>query len=95
MAVEEFIDDGEVFASPIEKDDASVSELNITQLSLPDSFDESFCLDLYKEFQGQSRRDYKSDTTTEEARARVGSIDEPIEGTAHHNDLELREVEST
>lgn len=37
-------------ASPIEKaDDASTFELSITQLSLPDSFDESLCLDHYRD----------------------------------------------
>lgn len=36
--------------SPIERaDDASNFELNVTQLSLPDSFDESMCLDMYND----------------------------------------------
>lgn len=43
-------------ASPIERaDDASTFELNVTQLSLPDSFDESLCLDLYNDIREKSR----------------------------------------
>ena len=42
-------------ASPIERpDDASNFELNVTQLSLPDSFDESLCLDLYNDLKAKS-----------------------------------------
>ncbi len=41
--------------SPIERaDDASTFELNVTQLSLPDSFDESMCLDLYNDIRVKS-----------------------------------------
>ncbi len=43
-------------ASPIERaDDASTFELNVTQLSLPDSFDESLCLDLYNDIRVKSQ----------------------------------------
>ena len=50
MTIQKFIIGGDdQAASPIEKDDLSV------HLSLPDSFDESLCLDLYKDFFGQSR----------------------------------------
>jgi hypothetical protein len=43
-------DNATTTASPIERaDDASNFELNITQLSLPDSFDDSLCLDLYND----------------------------------------------
>jgi len=90
--------DSEV-ASPIERDDESISELNITQLSLPDSFDESLCLDLYKEFKGQSCGS-KSETEIEKAwmiGSCVGQTDGQQENIPHHNDLELkvRELLST
>lgn len=52
-------------ASPIERaDDASNFELNITHLSLPDSFDESLCLDIYNELNAHppSQRGCQIDT---------------------------------
>ena len=43
-------DDHATSESPIERaDDASNFELNVTQLSLPDSFDESLCLGMYND----------------------------------------------
>eukprot|EP00571_Detonula_confervacea_P004525 CAMPEP_0172325196 /NCGR_PEP_ID=MMETSP1058-20130122/53387_1 /TAXON_ID=83371 /ORGANISM="Detonula confervacea, Strain CCMP 353" /LENGTH=111 /DNA_ID=CAMNT_0013041673 /DNA_START=342 /DNA_END=673 /DNA_ORIENTATION=+ len=98
MTIEGLIMDSEV-ASPIERDDESISELNITQLSLPDSFDESLCLDLYKEFKGQSCGS-KSETEIEKAwmiGSCVGQTDGQQENIPHHNDLELkvRELLST
>lgn len=47
MAVRELPGDDDAVASPIVHDDLSVSQLDMTQLSLPESFDESLCLDVY------------------------------------------------
>ncbi|KAL7432747.1 hypothetical protein ACHAXH_005157 [Discostella pseudostelligera] len=46
----------DIVASPIEHDELSASQFDITQLSLPDSFDESFCLDLYNDLLRQNRK---------------------------------------
>ena len=50
MTVEPLLEDDDMVASPIEHDDLSTSQLETTHLSLPDSFDESLCLDLYNDF---------------------------------------------
>lgn len=88
MSIEEFVENGGEVASPIEQD-ASVPELNVTQLSLPDSFDESLCLDMYMEFEGQGRREKSGDIATK-ARAQGDCKDEMLETMSHHNDLELK-----
>ena len=85
MTAKQDIDDGEV-ASPIEQEeDCSTSELNITtQLSLPDSFDDSLCLDLYK--QPESTR-VQAVTATDE---------EPNNGIIHSDlEIKVRELLST
>ena len=80
----------EIAASPIENDDVSTSELNITQLSLPDSFDESLCLDLYR------RGELKSRPTNEIAPAAAekaadtginhqGNSNDALADTSYHN----------
>lgn len=58
-------DNATTTASPSDgADDASNFELNITQLSLPDSFDESLCLDLYNDLKAHlpSIKGCQSDT---------------------------------
>lgn len=87
---QDFIDDGEV-ASPIEREDCSTSELNITtQLSLPDSFDDSLCLDLYKEFKdNQSQSESKNSAT-------AATDEEPNNGIIHSDlEMKVRELLST
>ena len=43
--------------SPIDpEDDDANADLDMTALSLPESFDDTFCLDLYKDFAHESRR---------------------------------------
>ncbi|KAL7530212.1 hypothetical protein ACHAXR_003366 [Thalassiosira sp. AJA248-18] len=86
MSIEKFIDNREA-ASPIDQDDVSTSELNITQLSLPDSFDESLCLDLYMELKGQGHRQSKSEPLLEKAQS--NNSNEPL-GDQQHNELELQ-----
>ena len=40
--------------SPIDREEDVTTELDVTTLSLPESFDDTFCLDLYKEFEPES-----------------------------------------
>ena len=75
-------------ASPIEKDDLSFN------LSLPDSFDESLCLDLYKDFIGQSRHEPSQKEAVPKTEHAGGShafrnVDKQ-ELTPHRNDLERK-----
>ncbi len=55
MTVEVLLEGDDMVASPIEHDDLSTSQPDTTYLSLPDSFDESLCLDLYSDFVRQKR----------------------------------------
>jgi hypothetical protein len=89
MTIQKFIIGGDdLAASPIEKDDLSV------HLSLPDSFDESLCLDLYKDFLGQSRHE----PPQKEAVPKTGHVHsshaarnvDNQELTPHRNDLERK-----
>ena len=56
MADGAFAGGDDIVASPIEHDELSTSQFDITQLSLPDSFDESLCLDLYNDLIRQNRK---------------------------------------
>ncbi len=89
MTIQKFIIGGDdLAASPIEKDDLSV------HLSLPDSFDESLCLDLYKDFLGQSRHE----PPQKEAVPKTGHVHsshaacnvDKQELAPHRNDLERK-----
>ena len=89
MTIQKFIIGGDdLAASPIEKDDLSV------HLSLPDSFDESLCLDLYKDFIGQSRHEPSQKEAVPKTEHAGGShafrnVDKQ-ELTPHRNDLERK-----
>ena len=92
MTIQKFIIGGDdQAASPIEKDDLSV------HLSLPDSFDESLCLDLYKDFFGQSRYE----PPQQEAVPKTGHVHgshaardvDKQELTPHRHDLERKAQE--
>jgi chromosome segregation ATPase len=83
MTIEKFIGGIDQAASPIVKHD--LSELDTLHLSLPDSFDESLCLDLYKDFRCQSRHEPKKEDGSRAAR----NV-EKQECTPYRNDLEQK-----
>jgi hypothetical protein len=85
--MEKFIGGDDRVASPIEKDD--LSELDILPLSLPDSFDDSMSLDMYKDFISQSRHDPKRETasmTECPEGSRAARNDEQQERKPHQHD---------
>ena len=83
---EEFIIDS-ALASPIEQDDVSTSTLNITQLSLPESFDDTFCFDLHND-KGISRSG--GDSLCSKRQGQLESRGKLKERTLGHDDLELK-----
>jgi hypothetical protein len=88
MTFQKYIGGDDQAASPIEKDDLSI------HLSLPDSFDESLCLDLYKDFIGQSRHEPSQKEALLKTEHVGGSrathnVDKQV-CTPHQNDLERK-----
>jgi chromosome segregation ATPase len=74
--------------SPVHQaDDRSESELNVTALSLPESFDDTFCLDLYKDLISEAQPNENRWTTAKDSQAITAN-------TPPHNDTHNEEMES-
>lgn len=87
MTMEEFTWD----SSPVDHaDDGSASELNITELSLPESFDDTFCLDLYKDFEAEATNKNNATRSKEQSKKTSSKSRLPEEHTPYNEEMELK-----
>jgi hypothetical protein len=90
MTLEEFACDS---STVDQNDDVSTSELNITELSLPESFDDTLFLDLYKDlaYEGQAKNNCTSSSTQNRQCTTTKALSlSSKKDDAHHEETEMK-----